>query len=310
MTIKKIPLQALDWDDVRVFLAIARTGSISGAARSLRLDHSTVSRRLGQLELSLGGPLFERRPTALHPTDSAAKLRAYAEAMEAAALGLREAMAGERGGVAGTVRLAMMEGIGSMYVARRLEPLLARHPALKIELVTSAHPVSVSRREADVFLSFFKPEGRGLDSRAAGSFALGLYGADSYFARHGRPASADELPQHQFVGYIEDLIQVDAVRWLDEVVRSPTMAFRSNSMLAQMTAAAAGTGLVLLPHFAVTQEPLLRPVLADAVSVKRELWINVQRDLSHSARIRVVADYLAQLLAGEEAFLHRAPERT
>jgi DNA-binding transcriptional LysR family regulator len=303
MTIKKVPLQDLDWNDLRVFLAILRTGSISRAARQLRLDHSTVSRRLGQLELCLGGPLFERRPTALRPNDAAHRLRSHAEQMEAAALGLADAVSGAGGALSGSVRVAMMEGIGSMYLARRLQPLLLGHPELKLELVTSAQLVSVSRREADVFLSFFKPEGRALESRPAGTFALGLYASPAYLARHGEPKSAADLPLHRFVSYVDDLIQVDAVRWLDEVIRAPTLALQSNSMLAQMTAAASGAGIVLLPHFAVTQEHQLRRVLPDAVSVTRELWLSVHRDLHHSPRIRLVEDYLMRLLMGDQPFL-------
>jgi DNA-binding transcriptional LysR family regulator len=303
MPIKKIPLQQLDWDDLRVFLAIGQTGSIAAAAKRLRLDHSTVSRRLAQLELSLGGPLYERLHSGLRPTELAQRVQRFAESMDSAVVGLREAVGDQAHAASGSVRIAMMEGIGSMYIARRLGPLLARHPALTIQLVTSAQVVHVSRREADVFISFFKPEGRGLESRRAGIFTLGLYGAEAYFARAGKPATASDLPRHSFVGYIDDLIQVDAVRWLDEVTHPLAMAFQSSSMLAQMAAAASGAGLVLLPHFAVVKENTLQRVLASEISVTREIWINVHHDLRHSTRIRTVIDYLMQLFEADQPLL-------
>lgn len=304
MTTKKIPLPDLDWDDLRVFLAVSRLGSLSQAARQMRLDHSTVSRRVAQLELCLGGALFERQRTGLKPTDLAASVARYAETMEGAMIALRETLGGQTREPVGSVRIATMEGIGSMYTARKLSPLLARYPQLRIELITSAHLVNVSRREADIFLSFFKPAGRGLHSRSAGRFRLSLYGSDEYFGRHGVPASAAELPSHKFVGYVEDLIQIDAVRWLDEVITQPQLIFQSNSMLAQMTAAAAGMGLVLLPRFAVVKENQLRPVLEKEVAVYRDLWLSVHHDLQFSARIKVVVEYLSDLLAAQQEWLN------
>lgn len=306
MSSKKIPLQDLDWDDLRVFLAVYRLGSLSQTARRMRLDHSTVSRRLAQLELSLGGALFERQRSGLKATELAATIHAHAETMEGAMIALRESLGGEAREPSGSVRVAMMEGIGSMFVARRLKPLHDRHPKLRVELVTSPSHVNVSRREADVFLSFFKPAGRGLHSHPVGTFRLSLYGSDAYFSEHGRPASVTELADHRFCGYIDDLVQVDAVRWLDEVITNPQLSFQSNSMIAQMTAAASGAGLVLLPRFSVVRESELQPVLEDEVRVSREIWISVHHDLQYSTRIRTVIDYLNRLLTSEQAWLNGA----
>ena len=310
MTTKKVPLADLDWDGLRLFLQIQRTGSLSQAARQLRIDHSTVSRRLGQLELCLGGALFERRPSGLKPTELAHLLTAQAEAMEVAILSLQEKLGGGADHTpTGNVRIAMMEGIGSTFVARHLEPLLAQHPGLHVELVTSSSVVNVSRREADIFVSFFEPEGQGLACEAAGSFALYLYAAPRYLAAHGTPATLAALEQHQFVGYVEDLVQLDAVRWLDELIVRPRMRLQSNSMLAQMGAAASGLGLVLLPKFSVVQETGLVPVLADQAKVTRTLWLSVHHDLQYSTRIRAVMGYLQRLFAAQQDWLNGGPER-
>ncbi len=310
MTSKKVPLADLDWDLLRLFLQVQRLGSLSEAARHLRLDHSTVSRRLGQLELCLGGALFERRRSGLKPTELAQALTAQVETMESAVLSLQERLGGVGGREpAGHVRVAMMEGIGTTFVARHLQPLLAQHPQLQVELVTSASLVNVNRREADIFLSFFKPQGPGLAVTPAGSFALYLYAAPAYLRQHGEPAGIAALGQHQFVGYVDELVQLDAVRWLDELVTQPPMRFQSNSMLAQMSAAASGLGLVLLPKFALVREEGLVPVLADEAKVTRTLWLSVHHDLQYSLRIRTVMGYLQRLLQDAQPWLNGAPEQ-
>jgi DNA-binding transcriptional LysR family regulator len=304
MTTKKISLENMNWDDLRIFVAVLRAGNISLAARQLKLDHSTVSRHITRLELCLGGALFERRRTGLAPTDMAEGILPHVEAVEGGVVRLREQIFGSADQPSGPVRIAMMEGIGSLYLARRLAPLAARHPELRIELVTSSQQVNVSRREADIFVSFFEPSGRGMSYRQIGKFALSLYGSEGYFREHGRPASATELERHWFTGYLEDMIQVDAVRWLEEVIAEPKMRFRSNSMIAQMAAASAGLGLVLLPRFSVENEPALEAVLEDEVRVTRELWVSVHHDLQFSSRVKAVVRYLEDRLREDQPYLN------
>jgi DNA-binding transcriptional LysR family regulator len=175
---------------------------------------------------------------------------------------------------------------------------------LRIELVTSPQLVNVNRREADIFLSFFKPEGRGMESENIGLFALSLYGSEEYFAAHGKPKSSEELVNHKFLSYIDDLIQVDTVRWLDEVLSNPNIVFSSNSMLAQMAAASSGLGLVLLPRFAVANEPRLIPILTNQVCVTRELWLSVHADSRYSTRINAVFNYLKDIVSADQDFLN------
>jgi len=304
MTTKKIAVENMNWDDLRIFVAVLRAGSISLAARQLKLDHSTVSRHITRLELCLGGALFERRRTGLAPTELAQGILPHVEAVEGGVVRLRETLCGSADQPSGPVRIAMMEGIGSLYLARRLAPVAAQHPDLRIELVTSSQQVNVSRREADIFVSFFEPSGRGMSYRRVGSFALSLYGAEAYFREHGRPSSVADLKRHWFTGYLEDMIQVDAVRWLEEVIAEPKMRFRSNSMIAQMTAASAGMGLVLLPRFSVENEPALEAVLEDQVRVTRGLWLSVHQVLQYSGRVKAVLRYLEDRLREDQPYLN------
>ncbi|WP_108469602.1 LysR family transcriptional regulator [Polynucleobacter difficilis] len=306
MGVKRIPIEELDWDDLRIFLAVIRSGNLTQAAKTVHVDHSTISRRISRLELCLGGALFERRKDGLQKTLLAEQILPQVEAMEGGAVALRESLSGCGGREpAGIVRVAMMEGIGSLYIARRLVGLSSAYPLLRIELVTSPQLVNVNRREADIFLSFFKPEGRGMESENIGLFALSLYGSEEYFAAHGKPKSLEELVNHKFLSYIDDLIQVDTVRWLDEVLPNPNIIFSSNSMLAQMAAASSGLGLVLLPRFAVANEPKLLPILTNQICVTRQLWLSVHADLRYSTRINAVFNYLKDRISAEQVFLSR-----
>jgi DNA-binding transcriptional LysR family regulator len=287
---------ALDWDDLKVFLHVARGGSLGSAARRLRVDQSTISRRIAHLEGTLGIVLFERLPSGLRANEAGDRLLCHAERIESAVIAMREDVQCGGGKTAGRVRLATMEGIASLYLAARFSRLRRLHPELTVELLTSPQAVSVNRRDADLFLSFFQPSGQGMVSERLGCFHLGLYGSLSYLSQNGMPESPADLARHSFVTYIDDLIQLDSVRWLDEIVSDPTISFHSNSMIAQMNAAAGGVGLVLLPSFAADGRDDLVAVLHDRLSTSRELWINVHSDLQFVPRIRTVHSFLKATL--------------
>lgn len=290
---------SLDWDDLKVFLHVARGGSLASAAKRLRVDQSTISRRIAHLECTLGATLFERSPQGLRINEAGERLLCHAERIESAVIAMHQDV--QRGGsrMAGRVRLATMEGIASLYLAFRFAPLRQRYPDLTVELLTSPQAVSVNRREADLFLSFFRPPGQGMVSERLGSFQLGLYGSQDYLAREGMPERPADLARHSFVTYIDDLIQLDSVRWLDDIIRNPPVSFHSNSMIAQMNAAAGGIGLVLLPSFAVTGRSDLVPVLHEKMSTTRDVWINVHSDLQFVPRIRAVSSFLKAMFKSD-----------
>ena len=237
------------WDDLKVFLEVARQGSVHAAARRLKLDHSTVCRRIGRLESLLAVKLFDRSRRGIAVRTEAHGLLKHIEQMDRHAGSLEDAIA--RGGTDASqvVRVATMEGIASGYLARCLPALEQFGKNLKLELVSIPQAVDLNRKEADIFLSFFNPDARGLKSALFGDFALYLYCSKDYLRRHGTPRNREDLDRHTFVGYIDDLLAINAVRWLDEVVTAPTMSFHSNSVIAQCNAAVSGLGIVLLPTF-------------------------------------------------------------
>ncbi len=294
MSIKKVPFEQGNWNDLRVFLEVARQETLSQAARRLGLDHSTVGRRIAQLEYSLDARLFERHPRGLRITPLGERLLRTAQEMEAQMLRFSRDRGAEARPLAPT-RIAMMEGIGSLYLARHADWLADAYPDLRVELVTSPQVVHINKREADVFLSFYRPDFPGAHCELLCDFGLGLFASADYLAARGRPLGVPDLENHDFVTYLDDLIQLDAVRWLDEVILRPRKSFQSSSMIAQMAAAEAGRGIVLLPLFALRPHTALSRVLP-GTCVQRELWMSVDKDIATLPRVALAMTAVRALL--------------
>lgn len=298
----------LDWSDLSIFLEVARHRSLSAAAKRLGVDHTTVGRRIRTLERELDCNLFTRSRFGLVLTDAGQRLLEQAEPMEAHAHAIQRVVGAQGREPSGTVRLASMEAIGSLYLAPRLPRFYQKYPDIRIELVTASHWINLSRREADVLISFPRPAGGRLLAEKIGEFQLRLYGAPAYLKRAGVPRRPADLAQHHFVDYIDDLVQIQAVRWLSDVVRQPQVVFRSTSLIAQYQSAVAGLGLAMLPSFVAARDPRLKPVLSSLVSSRRDLWLSVHEDLAHLSRIALVKRFLEDLIAEDQPFLiGRAP---
>ncbi len=291
------------WDDLKVFLEVARHGSVHAAAKRLKLDHSTVCRRIGRLESLLAVKLFDRSRKGITIRHEAQGLLKHIEQMDRHAGSIEDAIARGGNDASQVVRIATMEGIASGYLARCLPALSQFGQNLKIELVSIPQAVDLNRKEADIFLSFFNPDARGLKSSLLGKFSLFLYCSKEYLRRYGMPRSREDLDRHVFVGYIDDLLAINAVRWLDEVVTAPVMSFHSNSVIAQCNAAVSGLGIVLLPTFVGVGVTGLQRILSDKVSVQRDVWVSVRTEQSHLARIKSVTQFLKHIFARDVDFL-------
>ncbi len=296
-------LSAAKWDDLRVFLEVARQGSVHAAARRLRLDHSTVCRRIGRLESLLAVKLFDRSRKGIAVRHEAQGLLKHIEQMDRHAGSLEDAVSRGATDTSQVVRIATMEGIASGYLARCLPALAQFGQNIKIELVSIPQAVDLNRKEADIFLSFFDPDTRGLKSSFFGKFSLFLYCSKDYLRQHGMPKNRENLDRHVFVGYIDDLLAINAVRWLDEVVTAPMMSFHSNSIIAQCNAAVAGQGIALLPTFVAIGVSGLQRILADEVCVQREVWVSVRSEQSHLSRIKSVIQFLKYIFDRDVNFL-------
>lgn len=296
-------ISSFNWDDISIFLALARYRSLSAAARAMRVNHSTIGRRIRELETVLETKLFERTRHGFMLTDAGDILLQEAEGAEAHINNISSRFSGEASRVAGTVRLATMEALGSLFIAPNLVKFYRETQAVQVELVTASHWINLSKREADVLVSFPKPGGHRIDTEKIGEFALFLYASEDYVARCGMPRTMDELQRHDFVGYIDELIAISAVRWLSDVFREPDTIFRSTSLVAQYHAATAGLGIAMLPTFVAGPDPRLRRIMPEQICVMRDFWLSVHHDLEHINRVRQVMKFLRGLIHDNRDFL-------
>lgn len=285
--------QRFDWNALQSFLAVVRYGKLTVAARQLGIDHSTLSRRIGELERVLAVKLFDRQPGGYVLTSQGETLLDSAQAMESTASDVLSNVTGSGLNITGTVRIGAPDGFGMGFLAARLGKLGELHPDLHFQLLTLPRVFSLTRREADIAIGVaLPPEGR-LHARKLTDYALGLYGAHDYLARHEPIAQITDLKAHRFIGYLEDLISQE-LNYLPLVSREIEPFFTSTNVVVQLTAAAQGFGLCVLPCFMADAEPRLQRVLKDQISLKRAFYMITHADIRNLARIRATMDFIAR----------------
>jgi DNA-binding transcriptional LysR family regulator len=293
----------LEWDDLRSFLAIARHGNLSAAARALKVTQTTMGRRLEGLHLKAGARLLQRTPTGFVLTPAGERVMANVERMEVEALSVERAITGEDARIAGQVRITTVESFGARILTPLLKPLLDRQPELEIELITDTRSFSLSRREADVALRLAEFEQHEAVVRRVGDMAFGLYASGDYLDAHGHPDLQAGSPGHRCVSLQEDLALLPEARCLAEVTREGQVSLRANSREAQLQAAIAGFGLAILPCYLVLGANLVELPLP-AGRLMRGIWLGVHRDTRHMPRIRLVLDQLGEGLHARAAILN------
>lgn len=297
---------SLLWDDARVFLAIARSGTLSGASVTLEMGIATVSRRLDRLEQALAVPLFSRHQSGYRLTDDGEALLERAEALEHAGHAFGEA-AQQQGRVAGCVRLATAENLANALIIPSLPRLFARHPDLRVELVSGVQTVNLHRRDADLAIRMSQPEAGNLTIKRLGTLGFGLYGASSYLETRRAGLEATLFDEDVLIGWTEAYSHLPAAKWISRLSRGQPCKLETNTLSAQMSAALAGIGLAVLPHFLARQTSLI--CLLPEVYADQPVWLVLHTDLAHSRRVRAVADHLLQLFEEHQSELNPTGNR-
>ena len=291
----------LDWDDLRHFLAIARHRTLSGAARALHVQQSTMGRRLDALQARAGATLLQKTPSGYTLTPAGESVLAHAERMEAEALAAERAVTGRDVRLAGLVRLTTVETL----LVEVLTPILAEfcehYPDITVDVLVDARILSLSRREADVALRLSRPEGNELVARRVGSVGYALYASAAYLARHGRPDVDAGCPGHRVILPEEELMHMATFAWGTQATREAAVALRTNSYHAQAAAAEAGIGVAGLPHYLARRYNLTR--IEAPPGPGRDLWLAVHEDTRHTPRIRALTDALSKGLRERAALL-------
>ncbi|MEE1656095.1 LysR family transcriptional regulator [Microvirga sp. CF3062] len=284
-------MSAFDWDDLRFFLAVARAGRLTAAARHLEADHTTVSRRISALEASLKAKLFERSPQGYTLTEPGERLLKHAETMETQALAVASELGGADLALTGTVRIGAPDGIGTYFLAPELGALAERHPGLTLQLVALPRTFSLSKREADIAVTLEQPtEGR-LVSRKLTDYRLRLYASKDYLERHGPVTELADLSGKTLVTYVADLLYSPVLDYFSAIEKFTSRRFECASVVAQAEAVRAGIGIGILHDYAVRSFPELEVVLPD-ISYLRTYWLVTHADVRNLRRVEEVYSFI------------------
>ena len=297
----------MDWDDLRIYLQLARSGQMTAAAKALTIDDSTVGRRIARLEKSIGLTLVERAGRRTVITEHGRRLAETIEELESLILRKVTGLAEDQTVVAGRVRVGAPEGFGVGYLARRLALLSAQHPHLETELVALPRVYSLAAREVDIAITLDRPTAGQVTSQKLTDYTLNLYGSEAYFERRGRPKSIGDLPGHVFSGYIPELLFTEELNFskLGEGIEVIPVV-RSTSVMAQVDAVECGAAIGVLPTYLTRGRPFLKVLLAEKIRLSRSYWISVHEDVRRLHRIRIVLDAIvASVRADKRVFLRR-----
>jgi len=281
----------MDWDHLRLVLAVADAGGLSQAARALQVDPATITRRLDAVEAHLRCKLFHRSRRGVEPTAAGTKLIALARRMDAEVRALGLSLSAEDRGLSGSVVITATEAVAAGLVAPALPEFRRRHPGITVEIATDIRLFDLGRREADIALRLSRPLQGDLKLRRLGAVGYALYAAPAYLAERGQPQAADGFAGHDLIDWPADYTVIAQVPWLRGLAFAATVVMRSNSASARAAAAAAGSGIALLPRLTADADAGL--VRLGFTAPAQELWLVSHRDLAQVPRVRAMLDYLA-----------------
>ncbi|MCU0815229.1 MAG: LysR family transcriptional regulator [Cypionkella sp.] len=292
----------MDWDDLRVFLAVARTESLSAAGKRLGLDPATVGRRIARLEEQTGTGLFTRSPQGYALTEEGARLVPAAEAAEAAALAAEEALRQPQGagGLSGQIRLGAPDGCANYLLPPVIAAIVAENPGLEVQIVALPRVFNLSRREADMAIGVSRPEAGRLTVQKLSDYHLSLAAHPDYLNGRPKVESLADLRVHRMVGYIPDMIfdkELDYLGGLGVTL----VGVASNSVPVQLQLLRAGAGIGVVHDFALPHAPELIRLLPGEVRLTRAFWLIRHEGDSRSARLSRFAALLAEGIRREVA---------
>ena len=283
-----------DWDDLRIFLAVARARRVATAARSLTVDPTTIGRRLARLSEQLNATLFETVRGERLLTERGQTLFGHAEAIESAALAALGEVTGDSQSLSGHVRLSVAEGFATWVLTPELPAFHRANPEIQLDLITASGFLNPSKREADMAVMLARPRKGPLVAAKLGDYRLRLYAAASYLDGKAEPRAVDELRDHSLIGYVPEFIYSPELDYLSEIGAGLEPSIRSTSINVQHRLVASGTGIGVLPRFIGDRDPALRSVLADTIEIRRSFWLVTHSDTRRLARIEAVGKWLKQ----------------
>lgn len=282
----------LPWDDLQSFLGIARHGTLSAAARSLGVTQTTMGRRLAALERRAGARLLQRTPSGFVLTPAGEAVLGNVERIEAEALAVERRITGRDVRLEGIVRLTTVEILSVEVLATGFAELRRRHPGISLEVATDARNLNLTRREADIAVRMGRLTQQDLAVRRVGTLRFGIYAAQDYLDRFGRPDFTEGAPGHAVILNMPEAMGLPDMEWFARMTRQAQVAARHNSRYGQRAAAEAGIGLALLSRFMGDPTGMVRLPVPDPPP-ERDIFMAVHSDIRHTPRIRAVTDVIA-----------------
>jgi DNA-binding transcriptional LysR family regulator len=282
----------LEWDDLRYFLAIARCGTLSGAARLLNVQQSTMGRRLDSLQERVGAELLQKTPSGYLLTVAGEAILGNAERIENEALAVERLIAGKDVRLEGSVKLTTVIDLAVAVVLPIISTFHEKYPGIALELVADPRLLSLTKREADVALRMTRFTQHDLAARKVSDVAYGVYAAAGYLDRLGIPDFARGAPGHTALLPQEDMMTSEQMTWFHGLTSQASTSLRCNSSPMIAKAAELGLGVACLSRFRGDNLDLVR-LDTPSVAPHRELWMGVHNDIRHTPRVRAVTEFLA-----------------
>jgi DNA-binding transcriptional LysR family regulator len=299
---RKSPMK---WDDLRVFLVVARQARLQSAGRALGLDPATVGRRVAALEEALDAKLFDRSPQGYRITEAGQSLLVHAQAMESQASAAAEEVGGHADRLSGTVRIGAPDGASNYLLVDACDALSRDNPNLQVQVVALPRMFSLSKREADLAITVSPPTAGRLTVRKVADYRLRLYAREDVVAGLGPVGGMADLRAVRGIGYISDMIFDKELDYYALLGREADPALTSNSLIMQLRWCLKGAGMCILPEFVAREYPELRMLLPDDVRLTRSFYLVRHQDDARVARINrmaeVVVDWMRAALADLEA---------
>ena len=291
-----------DWADIRLFLAIVDKGSLVAASEHLGLTQPTVGRRLAAMEERFGTPLFVRSGRRMQLTDAGEGILDSARRMEREMLAIGRSLDAQSTELSGEVTISATEGTGTEWLTPVLIDFHRQYPEILVKVQIENRAVDLVHREADIALRLGEPTQPDLIARRLVTVGFGLYASDAYLRDAEPIGSLDDLPRHKFVGLDTSLSKVNfELAFATEAVLGGEYAYLTNSPAAQLAAVRAGFGIAAISHRWAAMAGDLQRVLPDYTSAEVDLWLVTHEELRHSARMRVIFDFIADKVLADKA---------
>ncbi len=287
----------MNWDDLKLILAIGRSGSLSGAARALGLNHSTVFRRLNAIEKNLEVRLFERQANGYLMTEAGEAMKRSAERIDEEVISLSRELLGRDLRLQGKIRVTAPEGVALRLLTPHLAAFSRLHPEIIIDLVVTSSSLRLSHREADLAVRATRKPPDKYIGRELCKFRFCMYASPNYLADHQDKA----LEEHAWLMPDDGIDFFPSTVWRKKTYPNPNIVYSSNNTMAIVEVAKAGLGVAPLPCFLGDSEPGLVRVIEPPEELTLGLWVLIHPDLRHTARVRALMTFLIEALIDQKS---------